>query len=294
MAMERPRPDVVEDDQDDQQDQRRDPRRMEQVREVVLVERTRTGSPRERASRSDLVCRCAFGGSGSMPCQAVYSAGACGAGATVCRRRAVHSAALSTRPRGDGRMPGCEPCCRSRTETGSSSLARDLLDLGVEIFATDGTREYLAGDGVEVASVSELTQVPPLVGGQVKTFHPRGLRRHPRPPRRPRAARGARGAGDRAHRPRRRQRQAVRPGRSGPSCVGIDEAIEMIDVGGAALLGAAARNAAGVAAVADPAHYPLIIAELRERGLVSAERGPSSRPRRSAPSPPITPRSPPT
>src|SRR5258705_2177678 len=55
---------------------------------------------------------------------------------------------------------------------GISVLARDLVALGVEIFATDGTREHLAGDGVEVASVSELTKVPPLVGGQVKTFHP--------------------------------------------------------------------------------------------------------------------------
>ena len=55
---------------------------------------------------------------------------------------------------------------------GISGLARDLLGLGVEIFATDGTREHLAGDGVEVGSVSALTSVAPLVGGQVKTFHP--------------------------------------------------------------------------------------------------------------------------
>ena len=40
------------------------------------------------------------------------------------------------------------------------------------IVATDGTREYLASEGVAVGSVSDLTQVPPLVGGQVKTFHP--------------------------------------------------------------------------------------------------------------------------
>ena len=45
----------------------------------------------------------------------------------------------------------------------------------------------------------------------------------------------------------------------------------MIDVGGAALLGAAARNAAGVAAVSSPAHYQQVVAEIRERGLVSAE-----------------------
>ena len=45
----------------------------------------------------------------------------------------------------------------------------------------------------------------------------------------------------------------------------------MIDVGGAALLGAAARNAAGVAAVADPAHYPRVVNEIREMGQVSPE-----------------------
>src|SRR5204862_73034 len=57
----------------------------------------------------------------------------------------------------------------------------------------------------------------------------------------------------------------------GVKLIGLDEAIEMIDVGGAALLGAAARNAAGVASVADPAHYPRVVAELRELGTVSPE-----------------------
>ena len=45
----------------------------------------------------------------------------------------------------------------------------------------------------------------------------------------------------------------------------------MIDVGGAALLGAAARNPAGVAAVSSPDHYPQILVELKERGQVSPE-----------------------
>ena len=45
----------------------------------------------------------------------------------------------------------------------------------------------------------------------------------------------------------------------------------MIDVGGAALLGAAARNSAGVAAASDPSHYARIVKELREHGLVSPE-----------------------
>src|SRR4029453_5853747 len=57
----------------------------------------------------------------------------------------------------------------------------------------------------------------------------------------------------------------------GVKLVGIDEAIEMIDVGGAALLGAAARNSAGVAAASDPSHYERILVELRELGQVSGE-----------------------
>ena len=56
--------------------------------------------------------------------------------------------------------------------TGITDLTRDLLDQGVEVFATDGTREALAADGVQVASISALTAAPPVIGGQVKTFHP--------------------------------------------------------------------------------------------------------------------------
>ena len=151
-----------------------------------------------------------------------------------------------------------------------TGLARDLLDLGVEIFATDGTREHLAGEGVQVGSVTELTDVPPLVGGQVKTFHPAVY------------------AGILARRDVAEQLDELEANEIGlidivvvnvapfapavgARLVGIDEAIEMIDVGGAALLGAAARNAAGVAAVSSPAHYAQLVAEIRERGLVSAE-----------------------
>ena len=39
------------------------------------------------------------------------------------------------------------------------------------MFATDGTREYLAGEGVEANSVNDLTDGGPTTGGQVKTFH---------------------------------------------------------------------------------------------------------------------------
>ena len=153
---------------------------------------------------------------------------------------------------------------------GITSLARDLLTLGVEVYATDGTREHLAADGVAVASVGELTAVPALLEGQVKTFHP------------------AIYAGILARRDREEQLAElaeqgiglldlvvvnVRPfaPQVGARLVPLDEAVEMIDVGGVALLSAAARNFAGVAAVSSPAAYPKVLADIRERGSVSAE-----------------------
>ena len=54
---------------------------------------------------------------------------------------------------------------------GIAALARDLKELDVEIFATEGTREFLTSEGVEVASVNDLTDSQPTIGGQVKTFH---------------------------------------------------------------------------------------------------------------------------
>jgi len=153
---------------------------------------------------------------------------------------------------------------------GISTLARELRSLDIEIFATDGTRDHLAADGVEARSVTDLTHVPPLIGGQVKTFHPAvyaGIlaRRDVQAQLDELAAQGI-GLIDIVVVNVKPFAPAV-----GARMMGLDEAIEMIDVGGAALLGAAARNSAGVAAVANPLHYPAVIKDLREFGGISAE-----------------------
>ena len=44
---------------------------------------------------------------------------------------------------------------------GIATLARDLLDAGIDVVATDGTRDFLAAEGIEVKSVSSLTQGEP-------------------------------------------------------------------------------------------------------------------------------------
>ncbi len=149
-------------------------------------------------------------------------------------------------------------------------FARALLGMGHEIFATDGTREALAADGVDVHAISELTSVPALAGGQVKTFHPAVyagiLARRDRPEEL--AELTAQGLA-----PIDLVVVNVKPfaPQVGARVVAIDEAIEMIDVGGVALLSAAARNFAGVTAASDPEHYDRIVAELQELGQVSAE-----------------------
>lgn len=154
--------------------------------------------------------------------------------------------------------------------TGIAAFARDMLALDIELVATDGTREYLAGEGVEVGSVSDLTDIPPLVGGQVKTFHPAIyagiLARRDIPAQLEELEAQGVGTIDLVVVNVKPFAPAV-----GARLLGIDEAIEMIDVGGAALLGAAARNAAGVAAIADPAHYRTVVEELRRLGGVSPE-----------------------
>ena len=156
------------------------------------------------------------------------------------------------------------------TRDGISAFARGLQALDVELFATDGTRDHLAQDGIEVAPVADLTGIPSFLGGQVKTFHPAVyagiLARRDRPDQL--AELEAQGIGliDLVC-------VNVKPFGSevGRSLMGIEGAIEMIDVGGVALLGAAARNAAGVVAIPSHEHYPRVLAEVRERGHVSAE-----------------------
>ena len=139
------------------------------------------------------------------------------------------------------------------------------------MFATDGTREFLAGEGVEVRSVNELTDGAADARWPGQDLPSRDL------------CRASSRAATSPSRWTSSKTQGIAPidlvvvnvkpfaPSVGAKLVGIDEAIEMIDVGGAALLGAAARNSAGVAAASDPSHYDAILAELRELGQVSAE-----------------------
>jgi phosphoribosylaminoimidazolecarboxamide formyltransferase / IMP cyclohydrolase len=148
-------------------------------------------------------------------------------------------------------------------------FARGLHELGWEIVATAGVRALLAGDGISTISIEEVTGQPTLLGGRVQTLHPKIH-----------AAILARRA-DAQHRAELEQsavlpidlvavnlypfREAVAEG-----LTGLD-LIEKIDVGGVALLRAAAKNHEDCIVIARPERYAAVLEELRERGTVDPE-----------------------
>ncbi|MFV2062009.1 MAG: bifunctional phosphoribosylaminoimidazolecarboxamide formyltransferase/IMP cyclohydrolase [Chloroflexota bacterium] len=153
---------------------------------------------------------------------------------------------------------------------GIVDLSRELLDQDIEVYATDGTRAVLDEAGLNVHAVSELTAMPGLIAGQVKTFYPQiyaGIlaRRHIDEDMANLAEHGI-GAIDIVV-------VNIRPfaPQVGRRVVPIDEAVEMIDNGGLSLLAAAGRNFGGVAVVCDPADYATLTAALRDHGHVPAE-----------------------
>jgi phosphoribosylaminoimidazolecarboxamide formyltransferase / IMP cyclohydrolase len=149
-------------------------------------------------------------------------------------------------------------------------FARGLAQLDVELVASGGTASFLQKVGIAVTPVEELTEVPELLGGRVKTLHPRIH-----------AAILARR--DRADDSAALDEHGIDPfdlvcvnlypfeDVVSRRAVGEQDAVEMIDIGGPAMLRAAAKNFAHVAPVCRPERYDEILGELRARGDLSLE-----------------------
>ena len=58
-------------------------------------------------------------------------------------------------------------------KTGLAELARALRERGLDIIASSGTKKYLDGEGIECREISEYTESPEILGGRVKTLHPK-------------------------------------------------------------------------------------------------------------------------
>ena len=151
---------------------------------------------------------------------------------------------------------------------GLAEFVRQLAARGIEIVSTGGTAKMLRDAGITVRDVSDLTGWPEMLGGRVKTLHPKvhgGIL----------FRRGE--AGDRAQTAEHKiapidlvvvnlypfEATAAKPDLT------PEEMIENIDIGGPTMVRSAAKNFESVAVVTDPADYAAVAAEIAANGEVS-------------------------
>jgi len=147
-------------------------------------------------------------------------------------------------------------------KTGLDDFARGLSELGCELISSGGTAAHLESIGLAVTRVEDLTQSPEMLGGRVKTLHPR-------------VHAGILARRDEAGDMDTLAEHAIEP--FDLVCVNLypfesDPSIELIDVGGPSMLRGAAKNHASVAALCDPDDYEPVLAELRDGGLTAETR----------------------
>ena len=148
-------------------------------------------------------------------------------------------------------------------KTGLIDLARGLRELGIEILSSGGTYKALTAEGIPAVEVSQYTGFPEMMGGRIKTLHPRihgGIL-------------GRRGTDEAVM-----AEHGIGPidlvvvnlypfeaTVARPDCP-LAEAIENIDIGGPAMIRAAAKNHDAVGVVVDPADYAGLLGELNSHG----------------------------
>jgi phosphoribosylaminoimidazolecarboxamide formyltransferase/IMP cyclohydrolase len=155
-------------------------------------------------------------------------------------------------------------------KTGLEVLARGLADAGVSIISTGSTASRIAEVGVGVTRVEQLTGFPECLDGRVKTLHPgvhAGLLADLRLP---------------DHRAQ-LDELGIEPfdllvvnlypfAETVTSGAGPDECVEQIDIGGPAMVRAAAKNHANVAVVVDPGRYADVVSAAQAGGFTLEER----------------------
>jgi phosphoribosylaminoimidazolecarboxamide formyltransferase/IMP cyclohydrolase len=155
-------------------------------------------------------------------------------------------------------------------KAGLLELATGLHAAGVEIVSTGGTAKVLADAGVPVTPVEEVTGFPESLDGRVKTLHPRvhaGLLADMRKPEHVQQLENLDiKAFDLLVVNLYPFEQTVASGAA------PDECVEQIDIGGPAMLRAAAKNHASVAVVIDPSRYSWVLDKVRDGGFTLADR----------------------
>jgi phosphoribosylaminoimidazolecarboxamide formyltransferase/IMP cyclohydrolase len=146
---------------------------------------------------------------------------------------------------------------------GLTKLAQGLHELGVEVVSSSGTASFLRDAGVPVTTVEEVTGAAEILDGRVKTLHPAVhagiLARRDRPE-------DMASIGERGIEPIDLVVCNLYPFRAVANRRGVSEpeVIENIDIGGPAMIRAAAKNFYSVAVVTDPERYGFLLDELRD------------------------------
>lgn len=154
-------------------------------------------------------------------------------------------------------------------KAGLAELAAALRDAGLSIIASSGTKTFLEEKGIAVREISDYTKSPEILGGRVKTLHPK-------------IHGGILADRDNAEHVRTLDEQATQPidyvivnlypfeekFRSGLS---PEQLIEFIDIGGITLIRAAAKNHKHVTVLTHPSQYAAVLAEIQATGATSAQ-----------------------
>ncbi|WP_094227539.1 bifunctional phosphoribosylaminoimidazolecarboxamide formyltransferase/IMP cyclohydrolase [Methanolobus psychrotolerans] len=153
-------------------------------------------------------------------------------------------------------------------KTGIVDFARGLEKLDIQIISTGGTARMLRDSGIEVTDVADVTGFPEMMGGRVKTLHPKihgGIL-------------CIRDDHDHMGEAQKADVEMIDlvvvnlyPFEITVSKEGVllEEAIENIDIGGPAMLRSAAKNYRSVSVVCDPEDYGHVLKEIRSTGVVS-------------------------
>src|SRR4051812_5477184 len=154
---------------------------------------------------------------------------------------------------------------------GLVDFARGLAELGVEIVSTGGTARELRDQGIDIRAIDEYTGFPEILDGRVKTLNPRiyagllAVRSNPE---------HVRTLNEHQIEPIDLVGVNLYPFERVSSRRGVpdEEVIENIDIGGPALIRAAAKNHPFAAVVVSPESYDAVLDELRESGGRLSER----------------------
>ena len=156
-------------------------------------------------------------------------------------------------------------------KAGVADFAKELSQLGFEVFSTGGTKKALAEAGVPVKSVSEITGFPEILDGRVKTLHPAVhggiLARRDLPEHMAELVRNNIETIDLVAVNLYPFVQTV-----SKEGVAMGEALENIDIGGPTMIRAAAKNFPGVIVVVDPNDYQPVLEKLKGGDVELAER----------------------